>query len=79
MTPVTVPPLLATRLELLTWHKPDGADVGVGEPLAEIRLEGSPAMVDCTVELTAPATGKLRMTVGHGAVVTPGQQIGAID
>jgi pyruvate/2-oxoglutarate dehydrogenase complex dihydrolipoamide acyltransferase (E2) component len=79
MTYIVVPELLGSKLELLFWHKPDGSVVDAGDTLADISIEGSPAMTDCTIELPSPSAGRFAMLVASGSLVLPGQQIGTIE
>ncbi|MCS4504612.1 hypothetical protein KBTX_02949 [wastewater metagenome] len=55
------------------WLYRDGSEVDAGETVAEIMVEKA------TMEITAPAAGRLAITVAKDGVVRPGTVIGRID
>jgi len=58
---------------LFNWVYPDGAAVEQGALIAEITVEKA------QLELTAPASGRLRILVQPEAIIKKGQVIGAIE
>ncbi|MFJ2617795.1 biotin/lipoyl-containing protein [Glutamicibacter sp. NPDC087344] len=57
---------------VVTWFAPDGAQVAVGELIAEVAVD----KVD--MEITAPAAGILTHKVGEGAIVEQHTEIATI-
>lgn len=75
-TPLIVPPDLWAEDDrtgsVLLWLRPDGATVRAGEVIAEVLIE------KVTLELQAPASGRLHIMVLPEAVVHKGDVIGMI-
>jgi len=55
------------------WLYRDGSEVAAGDAVAEIMVEKA------TMEIAAPAAGRLTITVPKDGVVRPGTVIGRID
>jgi hypothetical protein len=55
------------------WLRPEGSQVKLGEPIADICVESMPH------ELMAPATGILKTTCKVNCIVDPGFTIGRIE
>lgn len=55
------------------WLYRDGSEVAAGDTVAEIMVEKA------TMEIAAPAGGRLTITVPKDGVVRPGTVIGRID
>ncbi len=55
------------------WRLRTGADVQQGQPVAEVRIEGS------VHEITAPASGRLEVLAEANSLVEPGSVIGTVD
>jgi len=72
---VVVPPLgeSITHARLIAWHKPDGAAIGVDEPLCELETDKA------NVELTARAAGVLRRLKQEGDTVKVDEVIARIE
>ncbi|WP_448586080.1 lipoyl domain-containing protein [Thermaurantiacus sp.] len=75
--PVTIPPELWAEDDptgaTLLWLREDGAAVGAGDPIAELLVE------KVTLELEAPASGRLRIRTAPDAVVHRGDLVALID
>lgn len=56
----------------IVWQMEDGADVNLGDPIAEIEMAKAVVVID------APAAGRLSILVASGSVVEPGAVIGRI-
>lgn len=54
------------------WIMPDGGAVSSGDPVAVVRIE------DALHDLTAPASGRLRILTCSDSMVEPGTVIGQI-
>ena len=55
------------------WRVAEGASVGRGEVVAEIRVE------DALHEVVAPTAGRLLQLTGPGAIIEPGSLIARLD
>lgn len=55
------------------WLVPDGATVGVGDPVATIRIE------EALHEVMAPARGRLAITTAEKTVIEPGTLLARLD
>jgi pyruvate/2-oxoglutarate dehydrogenase complex dihydrolipoamide acyltransferase (E2) component len=76
MTDIVVPPdLWDTEDEgvLFLWVYPDGTLVQQGKLIAEITVEKA------QLELTAPASGRLKILVPPETIIRKGQVLGRID
>ncbi len=54
------------------WFVPDGANVTVGDPIVEVRIE------DSLHEIQAPGTGRLAISSPVSDIIEPGSVIGSI-
>ena len=71
--PVRMPPLGQTsdELQILTWHKAEGDEVALGEPLLTVETDKA------TLEIEATAGGTLLRILHHeGEVISEGTVIG---
>src|SRR5258706_6895385 len=72
---VIVPPLgeSVTQAILIKWHKGDGAEAAMDEPLCELETDKA------NVDIPAPAAGVVRRVRNEGETVRVGEVIARID
>jgi len=72
---VVVPPLgeSVTQAILIKWHKADGAQASMDEPLCELETDKA------NVDIPAPAAGLIRRVKNEGDTVSVGEVIARID
>ena len=55
------------------WFQPDGAQIQIGQVLAEVSIEGA------RHEIVAPIAGRLQIILPASALVEPGSVIGQVS